>query len=147
MEPITLTWWTWLIVGIVLMVAELLLPSGFFLFFFGVGSAVTALLAAMGLLPSFVAQGLVFIAVSLLCVIAMRKPMVTKFHYRNKMHSVDSLVGQTAVALESIAPQAIGKVELRGTAWSALNTGSELIRSNVRCLVQKVDGLTLHVKI
>src|SRR3982751_5145496 len=123
MEPITLTWWTWLIVGIVLMLAELLLPSGFFLFFFGVGSAVVGPLSAIGLLSFFVAQGLSFIVVSLLCVVAMRKPLLAKFHYRNKTHSVDSLVGQTAIALEAIAPQAIGKVELRGTAWSALNTG------------------------
>src|SRR4051812_34241543 len=62
MAPITVAWWVWLIAGVVLMVAELLLPSGFFLFLFGVGAVVTALLAATGLLSSFVAQGVVFIA-------------------------------------------------------------------------------------
>jgi membrane protein implicated in regulation of membrane protease activity len=147
MEPVTFTWWTWLILGIVLMVAELLLPTGFFLFFFGVGGVITAFVALAGLLPSFIAQGLVFIAVSLFCVVLLRKPLLTKFHFRNRTHSVDSLVGQTAQALEPIPPQAFGKVELRGASWSALNTGSVLIAPEVRCRVEKIEGLTLHVRI
>ncbi len=147
MEPITLTWWTWLILGLVLMVAELLLPTGFFLFFFGVGAVVTAFLALAGLLSSFHAQGLAFIVISLFCVFLLRKPLLAKFHFRNRIHSVDSLVGETATALEAIAPQAIGKVEMRGSSWSALNTGSEIISLNVRCRVEKVEGLTLHVRI
>jgi inner membrane protein len=146
-EPIALPSWTWLILGIVLMVAELLLPTGFFLFFFGVGGVVTGFLALFGLLPSFIAQGLVFIGTSLFCVVLLRKPLLAKFHFRNRTHAVDSLVGQTAQALETIAPQAFGKVELRGASWSALNTGSTLIAADVRCRVEKVEGLTLHVRV
>lgn len=147
MEPITLAWWTWLILGLVLMVAELLLPSGFFLFFFGVGAVSTAFLAFAGLLSSFHAQGLAFIVISLFCVILLRKPLLAKLHFKNRVHSVDSLIGQTAKALEPIAPQAFGKVEMRGSSWSALNTGSEPIALQDRCRVEKVDGLTLHVRI
>jgi inner membrane protein len=146
-EPITLPSWTWLILGIVLMVAELLLPTGFFLFFFGVGGVVTGFLALLGLLPSFIAQGLVFIGISLFCVVLLRKPLLAKFHFRNRTHAVDSLVGETAQALEAIAPQGLGKVELRGSCWSALNTGSVLIAADVRCRVEKVEGLTLHVRV
>lgn len=147
MDSVTLAWWTWLIAGFVLMFAELVLPTGFFLFFFGVGGVLTALLAALGVLSTFVGQGLAFIGISLCCVVVLRKPLLAKFHIRNPTHSVDSLVGETAHALEPIAPQAFGKVELRGASWSALNTGSELIAADVRCRVEKVQGLTLHVKI
>ena len=147
MEPVTFTWWSWLILGIVLMCAELLLPTGFFLFFFGVGGVITGLSVLLGLAPSFIAQGLVFIGSSLLCVVLLRKPLLARFHFRNRTHSVDSLVGETAQALEAIAPQAFGKVELRGSCWSALNTGSILIAPEVRCRVEKIDGLTLHVRV
>jgi membrane protein implicated in regulation of membrane protease activity len=82
MEPITLTWWGWLIVGVVLMVAELLMPTGFFLFFFGVGGVITGFLALLGLLPSFIAEGLAFIGISLFCVVLLRKPLLAKFHFR-----------------------------------------------------------------
>lgn len=147
MVPLTLTWWIWLLAGLFLMMAELLLPTGFFLFFFGVGSVATAILAAAGLLPSFVPQGLAFIAISLVCVALLRKPLLGKFHFRNRDEAVDSLVGETAKSLETIPPQAIGKVELRGSAWSALNTGTAPIPYDVRCRVEKIEGLTLHVRI
>jgi membrane protein implicated in regulation of membrane protease activity len=147
MQTIFLTWWTWLVVGLVLMVAELLLPTGFFLFFFGVGGIVTACLAYFGLLSSVIAQGFAFIGISLFCVFLLRRPLLTKFHFRNHTHPVDSLVGETVKALEAIAPQAIGKVEMRGSCWSALNTGSAPISLDTRCRVEKVDGLTLHIKI
>jgi membrane protein implicated in regulation of membrane protease activity len=146
MESISVTWWIWLILGLVLMIAELLLPTGFFLFFFGLGGIATAVLASLGL-TSFTAEGFVFIGISLFCIVLLRKPLLTKFHFRNRTHAVDSLVGETAKALEAIAPQATGRVEMRGTTWSALNTGSELITLDARCRVEKVEGLTLHVKV
>lgn len=148
MEPFTLAWWAWLILGGVLMAAELLLSTGFFLFFFGVGAALTGCLVALGLLPSFAVQGLVFIGISLASIVLLRKPLLAKFHFRNKAHvAVDSLIGQTAIALDAISPQSAGRVELRGACWSAWNAGSEAIALNARCRVDKVEGLTLHVRI
>jgi membrane protein implicated in regulation of membrane protease activity len=145
---ITLTWWVWLILGGILMAAELLLSTGFFLFFFGVGAAVTGCLVALGLLPSFAAQGVAFVAISFASIVLLRKPLLAKFHFRNKAHvAVDSLIGQTAIALDAMAPQSAGKVELRGACWSAWNTGSEPIDLHARCRVDKVEGLTLHVRI
>jgi hypothetical protein len=145
---ITLTWWAWLILGGILMGAELLLSTGFFLFFFGLGAALTGCLVALGLLPSFAAQGIAFVAISFASIVLLRKPLLAKFHFRNKAHvAVDSLIGQTAIALDAIAPQSAGKVELRGACWSAWNTGSAPIALNARCRVDKVEGLTLHVRI
>jgi inner membrane protein len=146
MESTIVTSWIWLIFGLTLMIAELLLPTGFFLFFFGLGGIATAVLASLGL-TSLTAEGVVFIGTSLFCIALLRKPLLMKFHFRNRTHSVDSLVGETAKALEVIAPQATGRVEMRGTTWSALNTGSELIAPDGRCRVEKVEGLTLHVKL
>lgn len=97
-------------------------------------------------IASFPIQGLVFIVVSLACVLLLRKPFLTRFHLRNRTGAVDSLVGEMAKTLESIAPQATGRVELRGSTWPALNTGAEPIPHNVHCRVEKVQGLTLHVK-
>lgn len=128
------------------MLAELLLPSGFFLFFFGVGALLTSLVALLGA-SSFPLQGLVFLVLALACIVLLRKPMLTKFHFHSRTRAVDSLVGETAQALEAIAPQSTGRVAMRGSSWSALNIGSELIALNVRCRVEKVEGLTLHVQI
>ena len=61
-------------------------------------------------------------------------------------HKVDSLVGETALALEDIAPGAIGKVELRGASWTAHNAGDQPIQRSERPKVERVEGLTLHIR-
>lgn len=141
-----MTWWTWLIIGLILAGAELLLPTGFFLFFFGIGGVAVAVLTYAELLSSFTSQGIAFIVISLACVALLRKPLLTKFHFRNRARAVDSLIGETAKALEPIAPDALGRVELRGSSWPARNMGIESILPGVQCEVEKVEGLTLYVK-
>ena len=58
---------------------------------------------------------------------------------------IDSLTSDIAVAKEDIAPGAVGRAELRGTVWSALNVGIAALHRGQRCAVRKVDGLTLHI--
>jgi membrane protein implicated in regulation of membrane protease activity len=86
----------------------------------------------------------IFAAISLAF---FRKPLMEKFKLSGKSgHKVDSLVGETALALEDIAPGAIGKVELRGASWTACNAGSEAIQRSARPKVERVEGLTLYIK-
>ena len=37
----TILWWHWLVVGLLLMVGELATPGGFYIIFFGVGAVLT----------------------------------------------------------------------------------------------------------
>jgi inner membrane protein len=41
----------------------------------------------------------------------------------------------------------MGKVELRGSSWSAQNVSPSPLTSGQRCRVEKVDGLMLLVRI
>ena len=132
------------------MLAELVLTSGFFLFFFGVGAIATSLLALLltssSIFDSFVVQSLAFLGISLLCIVLLRKPLLARFHFRNQLPPVNSLLGQSARALESILPQETGKVELHGTSWSALNIGTVIMPAGAVCRVHTIQGLTLHVR-
>ena len=86
----------------------------------------------------------VFAAVSL---IFFRKPLMERFKLNTKSgHKVDSIVGENALALEDIAPGALGKVELRGASWTAHNSGDRLIQRSERPKVERVEGLTLHIR-
>jgi inner membrane protein len=58
---------------------------------------------------------------------------------------VDSLVGESALPLETIRPGAIGRAELRGTVWSARNAHDGELARGQRARVQRVDGLTLYL--
>ncbi|MBA2252940.1 MAG: NfeD family protein [Nitrospirales bacterium] len=56
------------------------------------------------------------------------------------------MVGETAVLTEDLPPGAVGKVELRGTTWSARNAGQTVLTKGHRARVERVDGLTLLIK-
>jgi membrane protein implicated in regulation of membrane protease activity len=62
-----------------------------------------------------------------------------------KRPEVDSLIGETAVILEPVPNGGVGKVELRGTSWSARNVDGTALPAGRRCRVQRVDGLTLWI--
>jgi inner membrane protein len=59
---------------------------------------------------------------------------------------VDSLVGDTAVPLDDIAPDAVGRAELRGTVWSARNSSTAVLRKGERCRVVRVDRLMIFLE-
>ena len=58
----------------------------------------------------------------------------------------DTLVGEIAVARAALAAGASGQIELRGTTWSARNAGDVALAPGDRARVERVEGLTLHVR-
>jgi membrane protein implicated in regulation of membrane protease activity len=59
---------------------------------------------------------------------------------------VDSLVGETALAIDDIQVGQIGKAELRGTSWNARNVSENTLNRGQRCKVERVEGLTLCIR-
>jgi inner membrane protein len=146
METIDVTWWMWLVFGLMLLVGEILTPGGFFVFFFGVGALVVGLLGATGMDFPLSVEIVIFLGFSILSLVIFRKPMLRRFRKPASDAAVDSLIGEIAVALEDIAVNSIGKAELRGTAWNARNTGQDPIARKQRCKVERMEGLLLFVR-
>jgi inner membrane protein len=142
-------WWLWLVLGVLLLAVELFTPGGFYLLFFGVGAIVTGALALIGLPPgdSPLIQIAIFIVVSLAGLLLFRNALVARFRRRGRGGDVDSLSQSAAIVLADIAPGAIGKVELRGANWTARNTGGVPLVRGQRCTVERIDGLTLWVRV
>ena len=91
-------------------------------------------------------QGLLFSVVSVLALLLFRGPLLRRVHANDWMRRpVDALTEDIATTLEEIAPGSIGRVELRGTPWSARNMGAAVLSKGQRCAVQRVDGLTLYI--
>jgi membrane protein implicated in regulation of membrane protease activity len=59
---------------------------------------------------------------------------------------VDSLIGESALILDGLAPGEQGKAELRGTVWNARNSGGVPLSKGQRARVAKVEGLTLWIE-
>jgi inner membrane protein len=145
MEPMAVTWWLWVLLGLVLMVGEVLTPGGFYIVFFGCGAVVTGLAKLLGL-NSLTLEGLVFVVSSVAMLLLFRNRLLERFRTNVKDLPLDNLAQEIAVALEEIPAGAIGKVELRGTSWSAQNLGEEPIALKRRCKVERTEGLTLFVR-
>jgi len=145
MEP-TISWWVWLIAGFVLALLELTTPGGFYFLFFGIAAVVVGILVGTGLAPQAWLQLLVFSAVSVVTSLLFRKPLLQHFGPRIPDIPVDSLVGETATALDEIAVNGFGKVELRGAAWNARNNGDRKLACGDRCTVERVDGISVWVR-
>jgi len=140
-------WWLWAILGLALAGLELSTPGGFYLLFFGIGALAVALLTATGAIGATLPQLLWFSALSIGASLLFRRRLVELLTPDAPSRNMDSLVGETAVALENIAPDAFGKVELRGAAWNARNADGLNVTRGQRCVVERVEGLSLWIKL
>lgn len=138
-------WWHWLILGLALALAELVTAGGFYIIFFGVGAIVVGVLASFGWAGPVWMQVALFLVISLAALAVFRNPLLRRFQPEVGAPNIDTLIGEVAIASEDVAAGSVGRVELRGAAWSARNeTGVSLARG-ARCVVTRVDGLMLYV--
>ena len=57
-----------------------------------------------------------------------------------------SSTAATVVIPSRLEPGQSGRVEYRGSNWSARNAGERAIEAGREAVITQVDGLTLHVK-
>ena len=141
-----MTWWVWLVAGLIFFALEAASAGGFYLVFFGAGAVVVGLLDLAGLHLSELPAGLLFVAISVIALLLFRKPLLARFQRGIPTGKVDGLAGQMAKALEDIPVGGRGTAELRGSSWSAENIGTAPISRDARCHVDRVEGLTLYLR-
>jgi membrane protein implicated in regulation of membrane protease activity len=138
-------WWMWIAGGLALMVVELATPGGFFIMFFGLGALTVGLLSRAGLVGTDWVQWLLFSVISLGYLVLFRRKLQRSFELPPPP-AVDSLIGVLAVPKDDIEPGAVGRVEVRGSTWSARNVAPASVATGQRCTVVSVDGLLLAVR-
>lgn len=139
-------WWYWMLLGIVLLGIEMVTPGGFYILFFGLAALIIGGLIGLGFAQAEWLQWLLFSALSILSLLVFRGPLLTWIKTKGKdMPTVDSMVGESAILLEDLAPGGTGKAELHGTTWTVHNAGQALVKKNQRCRVERVEGLALWI--
>ena len=139
-------WWGWTVFGILLALLELASPGGFFFLFFGASAVLVGALAWTGLVAEPWVQVTFFSIFSVVASLLFRKPLMARFGPRTPDIPVDSLIGETATVLDDIPVNGFGKVELRGSTWSAKNNGDQILARGQRCRVERLDGLSVWVR-
>ena len=135
-----------MLIGLVLLGAEMVTPGGFYILFFGLAALMVGTATGVGLVEAEWLQWLLFSGVAILSLLVFRGPLLAWIKTRdNEMPTVDSMVGENAMLLEELAPKGTGKVELHGTTWTTHNAGPALLKRGQRCKVERVEGLALWV--
>ncbi|MDR0800172.1 MAG: NfeD family protein [Endomicrobium sp.] len=138
-----MTWISWLIIAVILIIFEIATPSIFFFVCLAVGS-VFAALAAYFDISSWI-RFVIFIVASILSLYLIRpifKKMINKSETINS--NIDALIGMAAVVTEKITPSKIGFVKVSSEIWRAESDVELEVGETVK--VKKVDGTTLTVK-
>ena len=138
-------WWHWLVLGLILIGLEMAASGGFYVIFFGVAALVIGGLHMLDVAGPLWFQLLLFSVLSVLSLVVFRSPLLHWMKLDEPGTDVDSLVGETAIPLEDIPPGGVGRAELRGSVWSARNTGTATLARGERCSVVRVDRLTIFL--
>ncbi len=139
-------WWHWLLLGVVLTALEAATAGGFYIIFFGIAAVVIALLVLFGVAGPLWFQLLLFSAVSIVSLLLFRNPIMRRLNLTAGTTDLDTLAGESCTVLEPMSPGGSGRVEARGTSWSARNIGTTPLASGARCVVAQSERLTLLVK-
>jgi inner membrane protein len=141
----TILWWHWLVFGLVLALGEVVTPGGFYLLFFGTAAVAVGLLAGADAAGPASMQILLFSVLSVSTLVLFRTRLLRWMQLDPQLPAVDALVGGIGTVTAPLGPGQIGKVELRGSSWSARNVSDTALDAGMRCRVLAVEGLMLHV--
>ncbi len=129
----------WLIVGVLLCVMEIFLPTEFVTLTMGISALVVALLSQV-LLAEFWLQVLAWLLISVVLVLLVRRFFTSK---SSKYKIQDAIIAET---LTNIPPGKSGRVLYEGNSWRAQCDDEHLaIASHERVYVVRREGTTLIV--
>jgi membrane-bound serine protease (ClpP class) len=137
------------LIGVGLLLAELLLPTGGVLAVLGVLGLTAAGVAAFGSdseVADYAGGGLIALGILSGVTFYFVSRKVLEAHRNDEVRTgTEEMVGSTAEARTSIDPE--GKVWLGGTLWGArLADGAPPVQPGDKVRVEVVDGLTLVVR-
>ncbi|HEX2969084.1 MAG TPA: NfeD family protein [Bacteroidales bacterium] len=135
----------WFFIGLGLLLAELVIP-GFFIIFFGIGAWITAL-ACLLWGPSVNVQIIIFGVTSVLTLLALRRMIQRKLFYDKKGESEnieDEFTGKEAMAASDFGPELTGKVHFKGTTWPAESKSP--IKEGQRIIIIRKENMKLFVE-
>jgi len=141
-----MTWWSWMILGAVILGAELFaIDAQFYLVFLGISAALVGMAGLFGIVMPEWGQWMAFAVLSLLSFFTFRKSLYEKIR-GGAVGFNESLSGNTVNVPNELAPGAETRLDYRGTKWTVRNVGDSAIAAGGRATVVEVDGLTLRIE-
>lgn len=147
----------WACIGIVLMLAEIILPGGIVIFL-GAACLIVAAALGVGLVEGIVQSLTLWFITAMVLLLAFRqitqKLVGGDAHVANTDEELD-IYNQLAIVKQTIGPaQQLGRIEFQGSEWPALGDGSEIAagahvrvicRDNIALVVEPITQDSEHL--
>jgi membrane protein implicated in regulation of membrane protease activity len=127
----------WIIIGIACVIIEIFTP-GFFFMSIGMSAILTGLFALV--VSNVFIQAIVFIIISFLIFINMKKLSKKIFKTTDKPTNVYALIGKKGMVTKDITKTTRGYVKINGEIWSAISVNEDDIEKDSIVVVRKVEG-------
>lgn len=134
----------WFILTIVFAIAEFATAALVSLWFV-IGSLAAMIAAYFG--ASVVTQVIIFLSVSLVCLIILRTQAAKTIKPKGRLKSAKDIAGEKGIVTEAINnDMGDGQVTVNGDTWTARSEDGSLIAEGTNVLIVRVDGVKAIVK-
>jgi membrane protein implicated in regulation of membrane protease activity len=134
----------WFIITILFLIISIIIPYAFFLFYLSIASFVALMLYCHSGISPIIGIFISLISIIILIYIIdilFKKFNLTKSNFLNT--NVDILIGEKAIVVKTIVPNAIGFVKIYNELWRA--SANEIFLINELVIIKKIKGTTLIV--
>lgn len=135
--------YVWLILGGLLLGAEMA-SGAFFLMFFGLGALLTALLPFLGFADLGIQIGF-FAVVSTILVLVFRKTALRNFQNASPAKDSDDVGQELAIDID-LAAGGDGTMTYQGAPWSVRNLSETPLVKGTRVRIEKIEGVKLFIR-
>lgn len=136
--------WAWLIIIAACVIIEAA-TMGLTTIWFAIGAVVAWIAYFMG--AGIHVQIVVFLSISIVCLVLTRPVAVKKLNIGKSKTNVDSLIGEHVKVIETINNiNNEGTVKAKGQLWSAKSANDEIIEKDELVVVVEIKGVKLIVK-
>lgn len=134
----------WLLLAILFIVLEALTFNLITIWF--AAGALSSMFVAIATPDNLTLQIIVFLAISILALVTIRRYAMNKMSSQSIKTNVNSIIGRKVIVTKKIEPYNFGEVKIDGNYWTAKSIENKVIEEGSIVNVVEVSGVKLLVK-
>lgn len=140
-----MVWWGWMVIGLLLMCAEMMaVDAAFYLVFLGIAAVLVGLVGMLGVDLPIAGQWIMFAGLAATSMVFFRRKVYLKIR-GNPIGFEDQVDGRHVTVIEDVAAGGQTRVEFRGSRWDAVNVGNAALVTGEQAIINKADGSRLEI--
>lgn len=141
-----MAWWSWMIIGAVMLGAELfVVDAAFYLVFIGFAAVIVGLAELAGAGLEIWVQWVLFSVIAVVLMVLFRRKLYGMMRGTGEGYQ-SGPAGETVTVQATLEPGHSDRLNYRGTDWTIVNAGGVTIAAGEQARIIAVDGLKLKLE-